>query len=332
MMKHVVIGASPYDTLPVFLDDLLHSDVTPDTLVLVEGNAQLLELAVPLAQRLLDDAGKATRVEGSQDPVPALKDADLVLVAVAYGFAGRRIKDLTSLSTVLTEPAAQDAIADLLRLFRISAVLRKLWEALRKQKHEAIMLLSLPGAATLVRTVHTFGRIACLGVEAPVPTPLSEQRQYRALARLAKVRLEGLSREGQVAWEQSLSGRQNPLMRLSLALSGGEVLELPALCFPNGRAYATLPEDTVLVMPAQVDASGITPLPKQELTPEAEERLMIKYLFRTNVARAAALGDHTALREIVEEHPALYGTDRLLVFDLLLSLIDSQADFLPQFQ
>lgn len=332
-MKYVVIGASPYDTLPTFLNDLLQAQVAPDTLVLAEGNPQLLQLMVPLAQRLLGDAGKPTRVEGAQEPLASLTDADVVLVAAAKGAPVRRGRDIASLASVLPERDAQEAMADLLRLMRAGAVMRKLWETLRSVASlQATVLLSLPGASTLVRTVQSFGRVGCLGLETPTPAPLSEQQQYRTLARLAKVQLEGLSPEGREAWEKARSGRQSLLMRIALALSGGDALEVPSLCFPNGDAYPSIPEDAVLAMPARVDADGVTPFPKKDLSPEAEERLMLKYQFRTRVARAAAFGDRTSLREIIEEHPALYGTDRLLVFDLLLSLIDSQAELLPQFQ
>lgn len=322
-MKLVTVGASPYHSLPRFLEDLCHAGQPPKEWTLVELNGQLLSLELTLAQRMLAERGVTTAVSGTRSPVAALPGADGVLLADPPGDAGRRAGDLASLATVLKRAQQQEAMADLLATLRAGHVVGSLCRAMQGTCPKATLLLGMPGAAVLSDMANTYFQVHTLGIEAAPQPGLSPQRQQQALERLAAVSLQGLSGTGRTAWEQALEGQHSPLMSIALARLGNAPVQVPSLTFPWGEGVWTLP--------ARVDRRGARPSPPPEPFGEAWMVREETAPLQSALARAAALGDRSALREAVEIHPALYGADRLLVLDLLLSLIDTQPDLLPQF-
>jgi alpha-galactosidase len=85
-VKVVIIGGGSVSWAPAILTDLvLKPELEGSTAVLLDVDAEALELTLAFGQRLLAAAGRRWTVEATTDRRAALKDADYVILVVAVG-------------------------------------------------------------------------------------------------------------------------------------------------------------------------------------------------------------------------------------------------------
>ncbi len=159
-----------------------------------------------------------------------------------------------------------------------------------------------------------------------------ERRQERILW-MNTVRQKGTEdREGAMA-QLLLLSKAPPVrpVQLALALMRGETARLPAVTGKNGmeggRRLRDLPAEAVVetelcLRDGRVEAQNLA-------VPDALADILIRVDEANRLAARAAMGDVTALRQYVEEDPALEGTDRLYCLDVIRALIRLHQDVLP---
>ncbi|MFL5733914.1 MAG: 6-phospho-beta-glucosidase [Chloroflexia bacterium] len=97
----------------------------------------------------------------------------------------------------------------------------------------------------------------------------------------------------------------------------------------HGGVVAGWPADWVLEMPAQVDASGIHPLPAEPLPPVCFGLLAHVKSFELLAVEAAVHGDRRALYQALLAHPLGPSSDQIQA--VLDDLLETNRAFLPQF-
>ena len=164
----------------------------------------------------------------------------------------------------------------------------------------------------------------------PVLGETVEQRKARIL-RMNTVGREGASsRDGAMAQVELLS-QASPVrpVQLALALLRGEDLTMPAVTRRNAGELPQLPQDAVIE--ADLTLRAGKEVPHGRLLVPALADICADIADTNRLAALAAEGDRTALRECVEQDPALAGLDRLYCQDLVDKLIELHSDVLGRF-
>ncbi len=160
----------------------------------------------------------------------------------------------------------------------------------------------------------------------PVFSETIEQRKERILSMNTVGRAGTASPEGALAQVKLL--RTAPPVRpvqLALDLLRGLPKQHPAVARRNGHTIPRLPEDAVI----QAD---LDPLNQSIDLPEALSDVCASVSETNHLAALAAAGDRTALRECIENDPALDGLDRLYCQDVAARMIELHSDVLPRWQ
>ena len=165
----------------------------------------------------------------------------------------------------------------------------------------------------------------------------SVERRRERILWMNTVREKGAEdREGAMA-QLLLLSKAPPIrpMRLALALLRKETAVLPAVIRRNGnagpggpRALAGLPAEAVIEAELRLEEG--CEVPSNLRLPEALTDILIQVDEANRLAARAAAGDLSALRQCVEEEPALEGLDRLYCMDVVKAMIAMHRDVLPR--
>jgi 6-phospho-beta-glucosidase len=98
---------------------------------------------------------------------------------------------------------------------------------------------------------------------------------------------------------------------------------------PNHGAVSSWPNDWVIELPCQVDASGIHPLPTEPLPPVCFGLVAQVKMYELLTVEAAVKGDRKALYEALLCHPLGPQADRVQI--VMNDLLQTNHAFLPQF-
>lgn len=156
-----------------------------------------------------------------------------------------------------------------------------------------------------------------------------EKRRERILY-MNTVREQGAEkREGAMA-QLLLLSKAPPIrpVKLALALLRKETAVLEAVTRRNGRTLPDLPPEAVIEANLALrDGEDVT---ESIRLPAALAEIMTEVDAANRLAAKAAAGDREALREYMEEDPALGGLDRLYCMEVANALIRMHADVLPR--
>ena len=156
-----------------------------------------------------------------------------------------------------------------------------------------------------------------------------EKRRERILY-MNTVREQGAEkREGAMA-QLLLLSKAPPIrpVKLALALLRKETAVLEAVTRRNGRTLPDLPPEAVIEANLALrDGEDVT---ESIRLPAALAEIMTEVDAANRLAAKAAAGDREALREYMEEDPALGGLDRLYCMEVADALIRMHADVLPR--
>jgi alpha-galactosidase len=156
-----------------------------------------------------------------------------------------------------------------------------------------------------------------------------EKRRERILY-MNTVREQGAEkREGAMA-QLLLLSKAPPIrpVKLALALLRKETAVLEAVTRRNGRTLPDLPPEAVIEANLALrDGEDVT---ESIRLPVALAEIMTEVDAANRLAAKAAAGDREALREYMEEDPALGGLDRLYCMEVADALIRMHADVLPR--
>jgi 6-phospho-beta-glucosidase len=97
----------------------------------------------------------------------------------------------------------------------------------------------------------------------------------------------------------------------------------------NNSAVLEYPADWVLEMPAQVDKSGIHPLPAPALPPACYSTVAAVKMYEILTVEAAIHGDRKAAYEALLAHPLGPSADKIQA--VLDDMLETNRQWLPQF-
>ena len=120
-------------------------------------------------------------------------------------------------------------------------------------------------------------------------------------------------------------------MQLAVALLRGDDLIMPAVARPNAlRQIAGLPRDAVIE--CELVLRGGEEVPETHVLPPELTEACADVAEADLLAAQAAAGDRSALRELIEQDPALGGLDRLYLQQLVDAMIRMHGDILTRFE
>ena len=156
-----------------------------------------------------------------------------------------------------------------------------------------------------------------------------EKRRERILY-MNTVREQGAEKQEGAMAQLLLLSKAPPIrpVKLALALLRKETAVLEAVTRRNGRTLPDLPPEAVIEANLALrDGEDVT---ESIRLPAALAEIMTEVDAANRLAAKAAAGDREALREYMEEDPALGGLDRLYCMEVADALIRMHADVLPR--
>ncbi len=167
-MKVVVIGASPYDILPIILNDFLLETHVVRELVLVELNAELLQLHLTVAQAIARAADNPADITGTRNLYAALPGADMVLLCPKTGDPERWLADKQAMDDIGlgAQARAFGGLGGLLSGMRSAHMLRAIADSMRAVCPKAPLLLRTPPLDLCTQAVNDFGGVRAYGTGA----------------------------------------------------------------------------------------------------------------------------------------------------------------------
>ena len=156
-----------------------------------------------------------------------------------------------------------------------------------------------------------------------------EKRRERILY-MNTVREQGAEKQEGAMAQLLLLSKAPPIrpVKLALALLRKETAVLEAVTRRNGRTLPDLPPEAVIEANLALrDGEDVT---ESIRLPAALAEIMTEVDAANRLTAKAAAGDREALREYMEEDPALGGLDRLYCMEVADALIRMHADVLPR--
>ncbi len=167
-MKVVVIGASPYDILPIVLNDFLLETHVVRELTIVELNPELLQLHLTVAQAIARAADNPVDITGTRNIHAALPGADMVLLCPKTPDPVRWHADKQAMEGIGlgAQARAFGGLGGLLVGLRSGHMLRAISDSMRVVCPKALLLLRTPPLDIAAQAVNDFGGVRAYGTGA----------------------------------------------------------------------------------------------------------------------------------------------------------------------